>query len=322
MNIMNNKKLVSIIVPAYNVENYIDNCINSLINQTYNNIEIIIVDDGSTDGTLKKSMNYQKKDKRIKILKKKNGGLSSARNFGINSSKGDYITFVDSDDDVDINYIEKLVNKLESNNADISMCGRKNIYTYNNKIDVSPSICNDILLDIKSYLDNIDDPTAYGSFACCKLYKREFVINTMFDESIYVYEDNLFSLQICLQNPIFYYFDEKLYNYYIRNGSLSRKQFDQRKATGIDSLNKTIDICKNHFPEYEQKYILKKIKSLIWFKGSTNNKQYIKLIKNEMKKCHIIKNFYFNNKVSFKEKLKYSFKYIFSSFIYIKNYKK
>ena len=70
MNIMNNKKLVSIIVPAYNVENYIDNCINSLINQTYNNIEIIIVDDGSTDGTLKKSMNYQKKDKRIKILKK------------------------------------------------------------------------------------------------------------------------------------------------------------------------------------------------------------------------------------------------------------
>lgn len=313
--IKQNKK-VSIIVPVYNVENYIIRCINSLIRQTYENIEIIVVDDGSTDNSMTICNDLLLKDSRINLFHKENGGLSSARNYGIINSTGEYITFIDSDDDVDITYVEKLVNALEEKNVDISMCGRKIIYTYKNENVINSSKINNMTLNVDSFLNYIDDNTAYGSFACGKLYKRKIVLNAMFDETIYVYEDNLFCVEICKENPSFYYFDDKLYNYYVRNDSLSRKKFDDRKATAIDSLNKTINLCREYFPKYEKKYLLKKIKSLIWFKYSTNEKKYIRLINKELKNTNIWRNLYFNNDIAFKERCIYFLKNNFSRIFY------
>lgn len=114
-------KTVSIIIPVYNIVHYIERCVDSVINQTFNNCEIIIVDDGSTDGGYEKCDNLAKKDKRIKILHKINGGISEARNRGIEIATGDYLFFLDGDDYIEKNTIETLVNLLEINKADVSV---------------------------------------------------------------------------------------------------------------------------------------------------------------------------------------------------------
>lgn len=114
--------LISIIVPVYNVEKYLEHCLNSIINQTYKNLEIILVNDGSTDNSLEICESFKQKDSRIKIITKGNGGLSSARNEGLKIAKGNYISFVDSDDWIDADFIKALYNNLISTDSDMSTC--------------------------------------------------------------------------------------------------------------------------------------------------------------------------------------------------------
>lgn len=115
-------ELVSVIVPIYNVEKYLDNCVNSIRNQTYQNLEIILVDDGSPDNCPKMCEEYERNDPRIRVIHKPNGGLSDARNFGIKEAKGKYITCIDSDDYVSRDFIEYLYKLLKETNSDISIC--------------------------------------------------------------------------------------------------------------------------------------------------------------------------------------------------------
>ena len=114
--------LITIVIPIYKVENYLDKCVKSVINQTYKNLEIILVDDGSPDNCPKKCDEYEKKDTRIKVIHKENGGLSDARNAGIDIAKGKYITFIDSDDYVSEDYVEYMYNLLKQNNTKMSTC--------------------------------------------------------------------------------------------------------------------------------------------------------------------------------------------------------
>ena len=128
---MKKQDLISIVVPIYNVEKYLEKCINSIIIQTYKNIEIILVNDGSTDSSGKICDIYLKIDKRIKVVHKKNGGLSDARNVGIENAKGKYIAFIDSDDFLDSDFIEILYNLIIEYNADVSCCKCNVIYKLN-----------------------------------------------------------------------------------------------------------------------------------------------------------------------------------------------
>ena len=111
--------LVSVIVPVYNVQDYLAECINSIIRQNYTHFELLLVDDGSTDNSGMLCEQYRKKDNRIKVIHKKNGGLSDARNYGIDKALGEYLTFIDSDDYVSEIYLNALVNTAIHNNADI-----------------------------------------------------------------------------------------------------------------------------------------------------------------------------------------------------------
>ena len=125
---MNKKKKkdsskISVIIPVYNVEEYLDKCVTSVLNQTYKNLEIILVDDGSPDNCPKMCDEWAKKDKRIKVVHKKNGGLSDARNSGIEVCTGEYIGFVDSDDYIDKQMYKELLKRIESTNSDMVMCG-------------------------------------------------------------------------------------------------------------------------------------------------------------------------------------------------------
>ena len=175
------KALISIIIPVYKVEKYLEKCIQSVINQTYENLQIIVVDDGSPDNCGKICDEYAKKDHRIEVIHKSNGGLSDARNKGLEIAKGEYIGFVDSDDYIEADMYEVLYNLLKQYNADVSIC---NFYTVSQgKISIKNAdngineynrieILKEILLD-----KNIQ------SYAWNKLYKKE-----LFDEIKYPIE--------------------------------------------------------------------------------------------------------------------------------------
>ena len=128
-----NQKLISIVVPVYNVEEYLSRCLDSIINQTYKNIEIICVNDGSTDNSLKILTTYSELDYRIKIISQENQGLSEARNIGIKNSSGEYIGFIDSDDSIDEKYFEVLYNNLIIHDADIS-CAKTRYIGFNDVV--------------------------------------------------------------------------------------------------------------------------------------------------------------------------------------------
>lgn len=140
-------KLISIIVPVYNVEKYLGKCLESLLNQTYKNLEIILIDDGSTDNSGKLCDIYQKQDNRVVVIHKENGGISSARNAGIEIAKGDYIALVDSDDYVSCEYCEKMLNALITNNAEVAIC-KLHSFRENEKV----------ILENKEYEEEITTP--------------------------------------------------------------------------------------------------------------------------------------------------------------------
>lgn len=123
-----NEPLISVIIPVYNVRNYIDKCIESVMKQTYENLEIILVDDGSTDGSEKKCDEYLERDKRISVIHKENGGLSDARNHALNKISGKFVTFVDSDDYIDLRMIETLYKLIEEYEADVSCVSFQRVF--------------------------------------------------------------------------------------------------------------------------------------------------------------------------------------------------
>ena len=171
---------VSIIVPVYNVEEYLARCLDSLVNQSLKDIEIIVVNDGSPDNSQKIIDNYCKKYKNIKSFIKKNGGLSDTRNFGIKKSHGDYLIFIDSDDYVKETMLEKMWNVAINKNVDIVVCNCIQVYE------------NGFEQEIKSNLemsdDNIKNYLISPPMACTMLYKKELFDDKKFKKNIF-YED-------------------------------------------------------------------------------------------------------------------------------------
>ena len=165
--------LVSIIVPIYNVERYINDCVKSLLKQTYNNIEIILVDDGSTDMSGMICDNLKSNDNRIKVIHKRNGGLSDARNEGINIASGKYLTFIDSDDVVEIDFVEYLYNLLIENDAEMSVCHYRKIDEQGNIISETIKDNDELVIGNNSCMEKFFKGNDIGTVAWGKLYKTE-----------------------------------------------------------------------------------------------------------------------------------------------------
>ena len=125
------EKLISVIVPVYNVERYLRQCIESITNQSYKNLQIILIDDGSKDNSGKICDEYAEKDKRVEVIHKENTGVSAARNTGLDNAKGEWITFVDADDWVEKNFCEILIKKATENESDCIACGYNKVYCNN-----------------------------------------------------------------------------------------------------------------------------------------------------------------------------------------------
>lgn len=212
------KGLISIIVPIYKVEEYFDRCIKSIVNQTYKNLEIILVDDGSPDNCPKLCDEWAKKDKRIKVIHKENSGVSEARNTGIDNANGEFICFVDSDDYLQLDFIEKLISKQIVTNADI-------VYCKYNLFDASGKFVKVNEDELELFISSNDIKYLYTSKIACavwrKIYRINIIKNQRFRSDLRYGEDLYFTTELTLKNIKTAYVNEYLYNYFINNSSVT-----------------------------------------------------------------------------------------------------
>lgn len=217
-------KLVSVIIPAYNVENYIERCLQSILVQTYRYIEIIIIDDGSSDSTYEKCLMIADTDERIQLYKQNNQGVSAARNQGMEIAKGDYLCFIDADDFVSPLYVETMLNNLVNANADLSivMCTR------GDKIISNTDSYEIEIWDNRETLINLMRRDIYANGVSIKLFTREIIKGIYFERDIKIGEDKLFVYKVIDKCEKIVFQNISLYCYFIRNGSAMHSKFDSR----------------------------------------------------------------------------------------------
>src|SRR5690554_5759208 len=214
---MSSNPIISVIVPVYGVEKYIAKCLLSIQQQTFTDFECIVVDDGSPDSSTEIGRKAVGEDDRFIFVSKPNGGLASARNFGLDRAKGDYIAFVDSDDWVESEFLELPYKNITRGHFDICIFGLNYIDEMGNILDkVYPR---------KHIAENTDLLLTYSSIvelvSVSKLYSKKHLENTRFDEEILTYEDVTFSLRAMFNSKITI-INEALYNYLQRLGTLSK----------------------------------------------------------------------------------------------------
>lgn len=195
---------VSVIIPAYNTEKYMAHCLESLLHQTLEELEVIVVDDGSTDNTLAALKEYQEKyPDKLKVFHKENGGQASARNLGLQYAKGEYIGFVDSDDWVDLQMYESMYHKAQKEHADIVICNMVEHYP-------DKEICYD--------LTDVPNKLGYAGSSCNKIFRREFAEGILFPVGLW-YEDFEYSAKQLMKTDAIGVMQEGLYHYNCRDGS-------------------------------------------------------------------------------------------------------
>lgn len=252
------KDLISIIVPIYNVEKYLNKCIESIVNQTYENIEIILIDDGSNDNSGIICDEYAKKDNRIIVVHKENGGVSSARNKGLKIAKGEWISFVDADDWIEQTFCQTLLNKVTQEQADIALCGYNRIT--DNRIEKINANNQEVFLNSNEYLVKSLNPQTGFGFCHMKLIKKEVLKSISFNERIEVGEDALFNIQLSTYIKKTVFLKQPLYNYRINNQS----------------------VVKRYDENYANKYLksMKIIEEYIWQEYNEENEENIEIKQN------------------------------------------
>ena len=246
--------MISVIVPVYNVEKYLERCVKSIVAQTYKDLEILLIDDGSTDKSGKMCDDFQQTDSRIKVFHKQNGGLSDARNYGIEHSAGEFISFVDSDDYIDEKMLETLHRLITENDADLAVCSAMDVFEGK---EVTP------VKEIKEF--NLNKVESYKYMlrgdgipsACNKLYKRQTVGNVRFPVGK-LYEDGFFTPQILKKVEKTAVTSKPMYYYFRRADSITTKPFRKGDLDVIEAYDKCVkqvkELCPEALPYAEFRY--------------------------------------------------------------------
>ena len=241
---------ITVIVPVYNVEHYLEKCLDSLIDQTYKNLEIIVVNDGSTDNSGTICQEYAQKDDRIVYIEKENGGLSDARNVGLDKMTGSYVTFVDSDDWVESDYVEVLYNKLIESQADVSV---GNYYSYNEDermyyFHINGDSYYEKVYDNVSIFENLYESKEMKNFAlisaCGKLYKAKLFDYIRFDRGK-LGEDGYMNQKLYLLVQKVIYINQGLYAYRQRSGSITKTWTEKWMHALVDAMSERITLLAN-----------------------------------------------------------------------------
>ena len=246
--------MISVIVPVYNVEKYLERCVKSIAAQTYKDLEILLIDDGSTDKSGKMCDDFQQTDSRIKAFHKQNGGLSDARNYGIEHSAGEFISFVDSDDYIDEKMLETLHRLITENDADLAVCSAMDVFEGKEVTQVK---------EIKEF--NLNKVESYKYMlrgdgipsACNKLYKRQTVGDVRFPVGK-LYEDGFFTPQILKRVEKTAVTSKPMYYYFRRADSITTKPFRKGDLDVIEAYDKCVkqvkELCPEALPYAEFRY--------------------------------------------------------------------
>ena len=249
---MNDQFKVSIIVAVYNVEKYIHRCVDSLLCQTHHNIEVLLVDDGSIDGSAAICDEYAAKDSRVKAIHQKNGGVSSARNEGLKAAIGDWICFLDSDDWIEGDFFKLLFEAAESSSVDLTVCGIK----MGEKGNYSESFCSDNDFSILSREEwlrcfteyrNRDDRYICLHSPCGKLYKKSILDGIFFDSTMKYAEDYKFNLSVYERIERITFIKKTLY-FYFSNPNSATNSFNITSAVNhFHTVDLTYEFFKQRF---------------------------------------------------------------------------
>lgn len=221
-------ELISVIIPVFNTAPYLERCMDSILHQTWSNLQVIAVDDGSTDGSGKILDGYQEKDSRVMVIHQKNRGVSAARNAGLAAALGDYVGFIDSDDAAHPELYEVLLNLAKQHDTPIAHCGYRRIAQDGSTKDVSGT---DALLvqDQREAMECLLLGKRFVGSLCNKLFARDLLSNLFLEEDIKVNEDLLLVYQLFKKADKSVYFDRSLYFMYERPGSATGSGTDEKK---------------------------------------------------------------------------------------------
>lgn len=297
--------IISVIIPVYNVEKYLCQCLDSVINQTYKNLEIILVDDGSTDDSGKICNEYAKRDRRIIVVHKNNGGLSDARNAGIDICKGEYVSFVDSDDWLDLDMYEIFISKIIEHNADIVSCGY--VLEFANK-KFNCNLANIIIDGNDKVLQNLFYNKNFPNAVWGKVYNKNIFEKLRFPIGK-IYEDMLIKYDILKKSQKVVILKSTFYHYRQRSNSIMND-------INIEKIKEKIAVCEIIIKKikkenslllpqaYHQlyKHYISVTDDIVNLNISKEQKKYII---NQIK-CFIrknIKNIIFNKTINFKAKI-------------------
>ena len=241
---MNDKPLVSILSPCYNVEQFLPQCLDSIINQTYHNLQIALIDDGSKDGTWQIMQEYAARDSRIEVYHQDNQGVASTRNHLLEMVKGDYVLFVDSDDWCELSMVEFLVGKALQSEADIVVCG----------LVKNDEVCSDEHVEeamdrentIKKFLFHKELSGSLWN----KLVKTSLLLGIRFDNRISYGEDALFVWRLLQKVNKALLTDKKCYHYRMNDSSISHASYDERKMSGHFVWEMIAREAKELWPQY------------------------------------------------------------------------
>ncbi len=294
---MDNKK-VSIIVPVYNAEKYVERCLKSLLGQSYENMEIIIVDDGSTDGSKRICDTFALKYDRIKLICICNSGVSAARNRGLDETGGDYFAFVDADDCLEKDAISYLVKLLEETNSDIAGC---DFYSFSEETAECLPPKEKIILQVLSGKEFIEKGILSGDTRCwAKLYKKETVGNKRFESGLTIGEDMLFLLELVQKGAKVCRSSYKGYGYFVNESGAMKRQFQDSYMDQILCWKKAAERIEK-YPEMRAKVISILMISIMLVVGKlaaftpmerAKYAGYIKTCVEELRKCNRVQGAY------------------------------
>ena len=240
---------ISVIVPVYNVEQYLERCVDSIINQTYKNLEIILVNDGSTDNSGQLCDELARKDDRIRVIHKKNGGLSDARNVGIDEAEAELVGFIDSDDYIDEDMYEVLINNLKAANADLSMCGHYDVY--NNVPESQVSDKKTWELSPQEAIKMVMEAKILSVTAVNKLYKKSLFSELKFEIGK-IAEDAFIMIKLLDKCNKIVATNEKKYYYVHRENSITTQKFSLKFLNVIEAYEQNKEIILEKYPELKE----------------------------------------------------------------------
>lgn len=283
-------KKLSIIIPAYNIEKYIDECINNILNQTYKNYEVLFVDDHSNDKTKNSILKYVKTYEFVKYYLNTKKGVSSARNYGIANSTGDYIVFLDADDFISPIFLETLINMVDTNENDCAVVS----YTINKENLSISSEANIIDISNKKYEILIDSKYSVGGYVWNKIYKKSLLnkYNIRFDENISVGEDLLFNIEYFSKSSKIMYRKTYLYYYKLNVNSAVNNLNNEKWFDAIKVYKKLLKFdfsseIKNYYKFLYSQIILEALYRLKFCKKSPYSKKELKELKKKYTKLSL-----------------------------------